>query len=412
MSDERNSVLETYRNHLSVGMARFAGMMRAHVEMRSLGAHIWDEDGSRYLDCGGYGVFILGHCHPRVVAAVIEQIQLNPLSSRLLLNPALAGAAEALARVAPHGLDYVYFGTSGAEAIETALKLARTHGHRRVIATENGFHGLSLGALSVTGQKIYQDPFRPLLPSVEFVPFGDAPALGQALNGGPPACVLLEPIQAEGGVVVPPPGYLAEVERVCRQHGAFLVLDEIQTGMGRLGTWWALDRESVVPDVLIVGKGLSGGIVPVSAVVANEDAFRPFSQDPLIHNATFSGAPIAMAAAKAAIEAIDEENIVSRAAAVGRTLRQAISAIVGATCPTLVQEVRGVGLLIGIDWVTEQIALQFLVEMLHRRVLLCHSANAPRVTRLTPPAVLDDDDVELFCRAMQGSTEALAARYG
>jgi putrescine aminotransferase len=386
-------------------------MMRVNVEVRSLGAHIWDEEGNRYLDCGGYGVFTLGHCHPRVVSAVIAQVRSHPLASRILLNPALAGAAEALARVAPDGLDYVYFGTSGSEAVETALKLARMHGHRRVIATDNGYHGHSLGALSVTGQKIYRDPFHPLVPGVEFVPFGDAAALKAALAAGPPACVLLEPVQGEGGVVIPPPGYLTEVARVCREHGGFLVLDEIQTGLGRLGTWWAADRESVIPDVLLVGKALSGGIIPVSAAVASEAVFRPFSRDPLIHNATFSGAPIAMAAARAAVEAIEDEDIVARADTLGRTLQQAISATLHATCPSLVHEVRGIGLLIGIEWVTEHIALQFLIEMLRRHMVLCHSANAPRVTRLTPPAVLDDDDVDLFGAALRESAEVLAARF-
>jgi putrescine aminotransferase len=224
-------------------MARLAEFMGAQVETRAIGAHVWDDRGEKYLECGGYGVFILGHCHPRIVSAVIEQIRSHPLSSRLLLNPMMAKAAETLARVAPDGLDYVYFGLSGSEAVETALKLARMHDRRRIIAMENSYHGNSMGALSVTGRAVYREPFHPLLSDVEFVPFGDAQALEEALQRGPAACVLLEPVQGEGGVVIPRDGYLRQVERACREHDAFffffvvvvVVLDEIQTGLGRLG---------------------------------------------------------------------------------------------------------------------------------------------------------------------------------
>lgn len=407
---KRRKVLDACRKHVSVATARFAEFMHAGVEARSQGTRVWDEAGEQYLDCGGYGVFILGHCHPRVVQAVVEQVRTHPTATQLLLNRLEIEAAETLTRVAPPGLDHVYFGLSGADAVETALKLARLDGRRRVIAMENGYHGMTLGAVSVTGREIYRRPFQPLLPDVEFVPFGQAAALRDALDRSPEACVLLEPVQAEAGVIIPPNGYLREVEQACRMRSAFLIVDEIQTGLGRLGTWWGVDREGVTPDVLLVGKGLSGGIVPVSAAVGSARVFRPLSRDPLIHTSTFSGAPIAMAAAKATIETIEEEDVVGRAASLAERLGRIVTAAVTDTCPGLVREVRGAGLLIAIEWKSDYLAVDFLTAMLDRRVLLSHSMNAANVTRLTPPAFLTDEDVGMLEAALRGSCQALAER--
>lgn len=409
-SDTRDRVLAAYRRHLGGGAARLAEFSHAGVEVRSAGAHVWDEAGERYLECGGYGVFLLGHCHPRVVAAVVEQVKTRPLATRLLLDPALAGAAQALARVAPGDLDEVHFAPSGAEAVETALKLARAHGRRRVVAMDNGYHGKTLGALSVTGRPVHRDRFEPLLDGVEFVPFGDTDALVAALGPGPEACVILEPVQAEAGVIVPPSGYLRDVERACRDHGAFLVVDEIQTGLGRLGAWWGVEREGVRCDVLLAGKALSGGVVPVSAVLASGATFHPLTRDPAVLGSTFSGAPIAMAAARAAIEVIEDDGLVPRAEALGVRLRGSVASILEAHCPGLVREVRGEGLLIGIEWRADYLAFDFLIEMLDRRVVVAHSMNAPAVTRLTPPAILDDEDVKWLQDAVAESAQALAGR--
>ena len=407
---QRAKVLQAYRRHLSVGTARLAELMRAGVEARSRGPYVWDESGEQYLDCGGYGVFILGHCHPRVVDAVIDQVRTHPTSTYLLLSRIKAEAAEKLASVMPSGLDHIYFAGSGAEAVETALKIARLNGRRRIIAMENGFHGMTLGALSATGYKSHQQPFEPLLPGVEFVPFGSANALAEALNRDPDACVLLEPVQAEAGVIIPPDGYLSEVERICRAQRALLILDEIQTGLGRLGAWWGASREAVTPDLLLVGKALGGGIVPVSAVAGSASAFERLSRDPMIHNSTFSGAPIAAAAAKATIEAIEEEDIVERAALLGARMHEMVASVMKEACPALIRQVRSIGLLTAIEWDADYLALDFLIEMLDRRVILSHSTNAPRVTRLTPPAVISEADISNVEATMRASAKAMAAR--
>lgn len=406
----REGVLESYRGHLGVGMARLLDLLHANVETRSAGAHVWDDRGEKYLECGGYGVFLLGHCHPRVVDAVIAQVRSHPLSTHVLLNPALAEAAEALVRVTPDGLDQIYFGVSGAEAVETGLKLARMHDRRRIIAMQNSYHGTTFGAVSVTGGAVYRAPFFPLLPDVEFVPFGRADALAEALANGPEACVLLEPVQGDAGVVVPPDGYLSKVESLCQEHGAFLIFDEIQTGLGRLGTWWGADLESVRPDVLLTGKSLSGGVVPVSAMVASESAFQPLGRDPLVHASTFSGSPIAMAAVKATIEAIEEEDLVSRAGSLGPKLREMIASILEETCPSLVRDVRGAGLMLAIEWEADYIALDFMIEMLDRRVITSHSMNATCISRLLPPAILADDDIDWLADAVRASAKAVAGR--
>ncbi len=321
-----------YRAHVSEGMAMLAELMEAHVEVRSEGTRIWDEAGTEYLDCGGYGVFILGHRYPRVVAAVRDQLDRHPMSSRVLLNGELAHAAEQLARVAPDGLEYVFFTNSGAEAAELAIKLARVNGRRRLISTHGGFHGKTNGALSVTGKAMFRDPFQPGLADVSFVAFDDVDALEAELAAGDRAAVILEPIQAEGGVIIPADGYLQAVRELCDRHGALLILDEVQTGLGRLGSWWGADRAGVVPDILLVGKGLSGGVVPVAAVVATPDAYRTISEDPLLHSSTYAGNPLAMSAASAAITALEEDDIIPRARALGARLLDELLALKRGSC--------------------------------------------------------------------------------
>src|SRR5262249_17870045 len=203
------------------------------------------------------------------------------------------GAAATLANVAPKGLSYVSFASSGTEATEIGIKIACLNRKTKLIAMKGGFHGKTLGALSICGRPHYRTPFLPLLPSVEFVPFGDIEALSLSLAAsGENSCVVLEPVQGEAGVIVPPAGYLRTVRDLCDQNGAFLILDEIQTGLGRLGAWWGADREAISPDILLVGKGLSGGCVPVAAAVTTPRAFEPLNRDPLLHSSTFGGNPL------------------------------------------------------------------------------------------------------------------------
>jgi putrescine aminotransferase len=403
-------VAQGYRRHVSRGRARLAELTGGHVEVSSHGARVVDAEGREYLDCGGYGVFLLGHTHPAVVDAVIRQVRRHPLTTRMMLEPTVASAAETLAGITPAGLDYVHFVNSGAEATEAAIKLARANGRAHLISTVGGYHGKTMGALSLTARELYQAPFRPLLPSVEHVPFGDAAALDRALDGAPPACVVVEPVQGEGGVIIPAAGYLRDVAELCRHHGALFVLDEVQTGLGRLGHWWGADRESVVPDILLAGKNLSGGVVPVAAMIATAEVYAPFNRDPFLHTSTFAGSPIAAAAAEAAVRVIAQEDLVGTARSLGEFLLAEIRRILLATCAHLVADIRGLGLLIGIELINEHMTGELVMELLDRGVIVNHSLNAHRVLRFTPPAVLTTEDIHWLLTALTDAAAALARR--
>lgn len=408
---ESQALFDRLRRHVSRGRASLAEMTGGHVEVESQGSRIFDGEGREFLDCAGYGVFILGHRHPSVVEAVREQLERHPLATRVLAEPRLADAAETLVSVAPAGLEYAHFVNSGAEATETAIKIARTKGKRHLVSMWGGFHGKTLGALSVTARGLYQEPFRPLLPEVSHVGFGDPVALEQILAGGRDRCVIIEPVQAEGGVVIPPDGYLSEVERMCRRHDAFLIVDEIQTGLARLGTWWGVDRDGVKPDVLLVGKGLSGGVVPVAAAVASPEAYEVLDLDPFLHSSTFAGAPLAMAAAEAAVHTIADDGIPQRSAELGERLLATLETTLRPLDGGPMRDVRGRGLLIGIEFAAECQAADFVLELLVRGVLVNHSLNDQRVVRLTPPALLDEDDTSWLVRAVVEAGESIRKRY-
>ncbi|MEJ3745473.1 aminotransferase class III-fold pyridoxal phosphate-dependent enzyme [Actinomycetes bacterium KLBMP 9797] len=405
-----DEVIDRYRRHLGSGRASLGALLGGVLEVASSGAWVTAAGGRRYLDFGGYGVFLLGHRHPRVVAAVRHQLETHPLPTRVFLDPVQARAAEALAEVAPRGLEYVHFVNSGTEATETALKLARVAGRSALVTTGNGFHGKTLGALSITANRLYQDPFAPLLPDVATVAYGDLDQMRGVLAArAGRACVVLEPVQGEGGVVIPPPGYLRGVAAACREYGALLVLDEIQTGMGRLGAWWGAGFEGVVPDLMLVGKGLSGGVVPVAAVLATPEAYAPFGRDPYLHSSTFGGSPLACAAAYAAIDTMRAEDTVTRAAKLGEALLARLRATCAGAGAGVVAEVRGRGLLIGIECRQQAHLGELVLALLDRGVLVNHSLNASRVLRLTPPAVLGEDELDFFHTAFDEALAAVAA---
>ena len=292
--------------------------------------------------------------------------------------------------MAPAGLDHVYLTNSGAEAVEVALKLARLHGRTRIIAMRDGFHGKTFGALSVTGRPAYRAPFEPLLPGVEFAEFGDIDDL--AAPAGHRRRTQLRAARAHPrrgrGPDPAAPASWRPCASCCTRTGALLILDEIQTGLGRVGAWWAADAEDVVPDILLSGKILSGGVVPVGAVLATDEVFRPLDDDPMLHSSTFAGNPLAAAAVTATLSVLRTENLIQRSADLGAELPGMVRGILAEHCPGLVAEVRGRGLLIGIDFVSSDLAVEFLMELLARRVVPSYSLNKYNVLRLTPPATL------------------------
>jgi acetylornithine aminotransferase len=356
------------------------------------GAVVVGEDGRQYVDLlGGIAVNALGHAHPAVVAAVSQQVAtLGHVSNLYIAEPPLALAELLLALAGRPGK--VIFSNSGAEANEAAFKLSRLTGRTHVVATEGAFHGRTMGALALTGQPGKREPFRPLPGEVTHVPYGDAEALRAAVTTGT-AMLILEPIQGEMGVVVPPPGYLAAAREICTATGALLVLDEVQTGIGRTGHWFHHQSEGVEPDVITLAKGLGGGL-PLGACVAfgrAGDLFGPGS-----HGTTFGGNPVSCAAGLAVIRTIAGEGLLDHVKRVGELIRRGVE---GLHSPAIAG-VRGAGLLLGIQLTSPTSAA--LAQSLQDAGFLVNPIQ-PDVLRLAPPLILTAGQAEAFVAALAGA---------
>jgi putrescine aminotransferase len=372
------------------------------TELHAEGAWIHTGDGRRLVNCGGYGVLTLGGRHPAVVAAVAAQLERLPIGSRTLPHAYDAAAKAALAATLPAPLSDVAFAVTGAEAVELALRLVRLNGCSRLIACTGGFHGRTLGALSINGSAAIRRPFEPLLEGVEIVAYDDVDALDRALSGaGGRAAVILEPVQGEAGVIVPRPGYLAAVAERCSAHGALLVVDEVQTGLGRLGSWWGIERDGVVPDILVAGKALGGGVLPVSAVVARPEHFGPFRLNPHHASSTFGGYPLGAAAVSATIATMRAQRIVDAAQRTGAIVAELLAAATEAAVEdATVRDVRGVGLLHGIEFERPQSTIAFANALLDGGVVCSYSSATWKTVRLTPPAILDGEAVATLEHAL------------
>ena len=401
-------LLTRYERVVNPGLARVYRFMGLEgIEASGHGAVLIDEQGQEYIDmAGGYGVMAHGYRHPRILRAAERQLKGLAQSSRILLNRPLVELAEELARVAPGDLTYSFFCNSGTEAVEAALKLARAAtGRKNWISTMGAFHGKTFGALSVSGRDAYRDPFQPLVPVVVHVPYGDARAIREQLNDEV-AAVIVEPIQGEGGVVVPPTEYLQEVRRDCDKAGALLIADEVQTGMGRTGRLFAVEHSGVVPDLMCLAKALGGGIMPIGAVIGRPHVFEVFAQHPLIHTSTFGGSPLAAAVALEAIRVAIEEKLPERARELGQRARQRLDAM-WATYPRVIQEVRGMGLMIGIELPSAGVAGALMAELMQRQVLAVYTLNNDRVVRLIPPLVITEAQLDLALDAIESAAGAI-----
>ncbi|MCS7241503.1 aspartate aminotransferase family protein [Candidatus Caldatribacterium sp.] len=405
-----DETIEKYMKYLNPGLARlykFANL--ATVEWRGEGAKVFDIFGEAYIDCiGGFGVFNVGRNHPRVVAKVIEQLQLLPLSSRTLFNKHQADLAEMLAQITPGDLQYSFFCNSGAEAVEGALKLARMYTKRKkFVSAIGGFHGKTFGALSVSGREVYKKPFEPLLPGTEQVPFGDLEAMEKAVDEDT-AAVILEPIQGEGGVILPPSGYLQGVREICTERGALLILDEVQTGLGRTGKMFACEHYGVVPDIMTLAKGLGGGVLPLGAFVSTAEIWQVFEENPLIHSSTFGGNPLSCVAGIETLKILKEENIPAQVAEKGKYLLERLKVLQG-EFPEIVREVRGLGLLIGMELFAEDAASLLAMEMAQRKVLVVYTLNNPKVIRLEPPLTITYEEMDAVLSALYDSLREVRA---
>jgi len=309
----------------------------------------------------------------------------------------------------PAPLSGIAFGVTGAEAVELALRLARLNRCTRLITMSGGFHGRTLGTLSVNGVERLRRPYAPLLPGVEVVPYDDVEAVEAALAAETSrAAVIVEPVQGEAGVRVPRAGYLSALARVCAAHDALLIADEVQTGLGRLGSWWGVDHDGVCPDILVAGKALGGGVLPVSAIAARPSVFRPFRLDPRQASSTFGGYPLGAAAVVATLAVMRDEDIVTRAIASGVAIAGALSqACAVARAQGVIRDVRGKGLLHGIEFDHPQSAASFADALVRAGVVPSYSSATLATVRLTPPADLGDGGLDALRAGLEAAVAAV-----
>jgi ornithine--oxo-acid transaminase len=364
------------------------------VLARGEGSWLADVDGNRYLDLmSAYSAVSFGHAHPRIVAALVAQAQQLGVTSRAYHNDELPFLLERLAQLT--SLDRALPANGGAEAVETAIKAARKWGYRikgiaegraEIIGCHGNFHGRTITATGLSTEPQYRDGFGPFPPGLLTIPYGDADALAKAITPRT-AAFLVEPIQGEGGIVVPPPGYLARCRQICRDHHVLLICDEIQTGLGRTGRFLASEYEGIKPDGVILGKALGGGLLPVSAFVATDDVMQVFR--PGDHGSTFGGNPLAAAVAMASLDVLFEEKLIERSASLGAWLLSELQDLRS----HIVCDVRGVGLFIGIEVDARYTTARPVVDRLLARGILSKDTHGT-VVRIAPPLNIPRDDLE------------------
>ncbi|MCX6443031.1 MAG: acetylornithine transaminase [Actinobacteria bacterium] len=352
--------------------------------VKGTGILVTDADGKTYMDfLGGIATSILGHAHPSIVKAVTKQVSTLSHVSNFYANPNAIALAEKLTRMTGDKNAKVFFCQSGAEANEAALKLSRRTGKVRIVAAQGAFHGRTMGALSLTGQPSKREPFLPLIKGVKHVPYGDIDAMRKAVSKKT-AMVIIEPIMGEAGVVVPPQDYLKQLRQICDRNGALLVIDAVQTGMGRTGDWFGYEYSGITPDVITLAKGLGGGL-PLGAMIAlgrAADLFQPGD-----HGSTFGGNPVTTAAGLAAIDFIESKKILSKVEKQGAHLMQELALIPG------VKEVRGAGLLLGIE--LESLKASDVSDAMRNAGVLVNAANATTI-RIAPALIVTDAQITKF----------------
>lgn len=409
---EREDIRHYYRRYINSGLVDMMSLMDFDKQfVKAQGEKVWDAEGREYLDfLGGYGALNLGH-NPPVVQKAVEQVGERPNILQASLNPLAAAFAYNLAQVTPGDLEKVFFGNSGTEAVEGALKLARAAnpGRSKILYCKNSFHGKSFGSLSVTGREKYRQPFLPLLPDCNAVEFGNLEDLEMKLSRNDVAAFIVEPIQGEGGVIVPPEGYLAEVRQLCDRYKAILIVDEIQTGFGRTGRLFACEHEEVVPDIMCLAKSLGGGVMPIGAYIARPHiwnrAYKGIDKYAL-HTSTFGGNSLAMAAGIVALQQIITEKLTEQAEEKGNYFLAILQQLQDEY--DIIKEVRGKGLLIGMEFnqpatgvlnkltggKLNKLAVEYFgslvaSELLDKyQIITAYTLNNPNVIRLEPPLIV------------------------
>jgi [amino-group carrier protein]-gamma-(L-lysyl/L-ornithyl)-L-glutamate aminotransferase len=362
--------------------------------VRGKGSLVWDIEGRQFIDfMTGYGVALVGHSNDSVVGAITKQAENLITCHGSFYNDVRAGLLERLAKVAPRGLTRALLTNSGTEAVEAAIKLAKRHtGRKKVVSMKGGFHGKTYGSLSATWNKKYREPFAPLLEGFEFADYGDAESLSHFVDGDT-AAVLAEPIQGESGIIVPPPDYFKRVREVCDRSGALLILDEIQSGLGRTGRMWASEHFGVVPDILTTSKALGGGM-PIGAAMATDTVAQSLKGGE--HTSTFAGNPLACAAASATLDFIKDNDLPKRAETLGTKMKEGLSRI--AEGHKLVREVRGLGLMLAMQ--TRVDIHQQLLAAQEKGVIFAYSGRDS--FRFLSPLVIEEEQIAKGLSVLEG----------
>jgi acetylornithine/LysW-gamma-L-lysine aminotransferase len=355
---------------------------------RGKGAKVWDDAGKEYIDCmAGYGVALVGHCNDRVVEAIKDQIEKLMVCHMSTYNTARSTMLKKLSKVVPSGLDKIFFSNSGAEAVETALKFSRKYsGKPGVISMNGGYHGKTLGALSVTSSEKYRRPFEPLLDHIKFVPYGNARKLIDSIDDKTGA-VILEPVQGESGIIVPPPGFIQEVREICSRHSLVLIFDEIQSGFGRTGKMWAAENWNTIPDIVCVAKGIAGGF-PMGLTITRPEIMESMKIGE--HSSTFAGNPLACAAANASIDALVLDGLIQNSADTGHYFKDLLVQL--KEKHKIVREVRGLGLMLALELRFD--VRNILMDGISNGILMLYSGR--NIIRLLPPLLIDRELVSKF----------------
>lgn len=388
------------------------------VEWEDEGAVFRDTHGVEFIDClGGFGIYMLGHRNPQVVEVVQAQLNRYALHSQELVEPLRGYLSRLVEMITPGDLQYSFICNGGAEAVEMALKLARlASGKTWFISTVNAFHGKSMGAVSATGKGVYRQPYLPLIPGFQHVEYADAEAVEKAISnlkavGESVAGVIVEPIQGEAGIIVPPVDYLPALREICDRHDVLLITDEIQTGMGRTGTLWAVEQVDVVPDILIMGKAFGGGVMPITGIAARSHLWKRMLENPwILGSPTFGGNPLSCSAAIAAIKYTVEWDVPKMAAEKGSYIMEKLEQF-KAEFPIL-KDARGRGLLIGMEFPSDEIGFTLARGLFDQRVLVGGTLNNARVIRIEPPAVISYEQIDIVLTALEKTLTGLQKEHG
>ena len=417
---ERQRVVEDsvryWTDHVNEGFLHYRKSVSTDytaVEWEDEGAVFRDVHGREYLDIlGGFGIYVVGHRHPRVMKAVRDQLDRQAIHSQELIDPLRTYLARLTALVTPGDLNYCFFSNSGTESVEGCLKMAMlTTGRKHLIGTIGAFHGKTLGALGGTSKAMFREPFLPLL-KWSHVPFGDVDALSMLMkacdfSGDRVAAVVIEPIQGEGGINVAPPGYLAAARELCDRFGAMLILDEVQSGMGRTGKMFCCEHDGVTPDLMALGKGYGGGVMPIGAVVGTAKTWERYIDNPFLHPTTFGGNPVCCAAAIATIGVLLDEDLPRQAGEKGDYLLGKLRGLMS-RYPEQLIAARGRGLMLGMEFSDHDTGYAVAKELFARQILIGGTYINARCLRIEPPLVISYPQLDRFLGALEESLQVVA----